>query len=113
VMASCALRALVRPFAQRLLEVDLPGLDRTRREQTVAFAVGRVEAMPAVLRIGVFGIAAPLRLVALAPGGGRLIAWLVDHPIPLAGEYVRMLRSLSYAYVWERWPATAVDGSGR
>jgi hypothetical protein len=111
-MASRASRALVRPFARRLLEVDLPGLTPMRREETVAFAVGRVEAMPGVLRLGVLGIAAPLRLVVRAPGGGRLIAWLVAHPVPLAGEYVRMLRSLSYAFIWERWPHTEVDGSG-
>ena len=29
----------------------------------------------------------------------------------MLGEYVRLVRSLAYAYVWETWPDTAPDGA--
>ena len=106
-------RPLVAPFTRRLLAVDLPGLDGERRDATVDFAVDRVDAMPDWLRLAVLAIAAPMRALAALPGGGRAIAWLVDHRLPLIGEYVRMVRSLAFAFVWERWPNTAPDGSGR
>ncbi|SRR6266542_6270201 len=110
-MAARSSRALVAPFAERLLAVDLPGLDGARRQAVVDFTVGRVDAMPSGLRLGVLAIGTPMRALAGMPCGGRAIAWLIDHRLPLVGEYVRLVRSLVYAYVWERWPATAIDGS--
>lgn len=110
-MAVHSSRALVRPFAHLLLSVDLPGLGGSQRDEVADFAVRHVDELPSVLRIGTLIIAAPMRVVVAAPGARRLLAWLIAHPIPLIGEYVRMVRSLAYTYIWETWPHTRPDGS--
>jgi len=110
-MAGFSSHGLVGPFAQRLLSVDLPGLDAARRDEVTAFAVRRVDALPSVLRLGVTCIAVPMRAVVVFPGSDRFIGWLIRHPLPLLGEYVRLVRSLAYTYVWEHWPQTQPDGS--
>jgi len=110
-MARYSSRALVHPFTSRLLEVDLPGLSGVQREDVTAFTVRRVDDLPSVLRIGVHCIAAPMRVVIALPGANRLLAWLIRNPLPLVGEYVRMVRSLAYTYVWETWPLTGPDGT--
>ncbi len=110
-MAGQSSRGLVRPFAQRLLRADLPGLSEQQRGEVSDFTVQRVDELPSVLRIGVHLIAAPMRIVVASPGSDRLILWLIRHPLPLLGEYVRMVRSLAYTYIWEQWPNTQPDGS--
>ena len=110
-MAGQSSRGLVRPFAQRLLRADLPGLSAARRDLVADFAVQRVDELPSVLRIGVHLIAAPMRLVVSIPGSERVLSWLIRHPLPLVGEYVRMIRSLAYTYIWEHWPSTLPDGT--
>ena len=35
---------------------------------------------------------------------------LARRPLPVAGEYVRLMRSLTYAYIWETWPDTSAIG---
>ena len=110
-MAAFSSHGLVRPFAHRLFEVDLPGLDDARRDEVTAFALRRVDELPSVLHIGVTCIALPMRAVVAMPGSRAVISWLVRHPVPLLGEYVRMVRSLAYTYVWERWPDALPDGS--
>jgi hypothetical protein len=101
---------LVGPFADRLLAVDLPALDDDRRAEVTVFAARRVDGMPSIMRIGVFVIAAIVRAAMLIPGGNAVVGFLARHPLPLLGEYVRLVRSLGYAYVWETWPDTLADG---
>lgn len=98
-------------FTRRLLAVDLPGLGESQRGEVTDFAVRRVDELPSVLRIGVKCIAAPMRIVIALPATDRLLAWLIRNPPPIVGEYVRMVRSLAYTYVWETWPMTRPDGS--
>jgi hypothetical protein len=101
---------LVGPFADRLLALDLPLLDDQRRDQVVAFTARRVDGMPSVMRIGVVTIAALVRIVMAAPGGHRVVGVLARRPLPLVGEYARLVRSLGYAYIWETWPDTLPNG---
>lgn len=101
----------MHPFTRRLLAVDLPGLDPSQRDEVTAFTVMRVDELPSVLRIGVTCIAAPMRVAVAMPGADAMLAWLIRHPLPLLGEYVRMVRSLAYTYVWENWPTTLPDGA--
>ncbi len=110
-MAGYSSRAIVQPFTHRLLAVDLPGLTDLQRNEVARFTVRTIDELPSVLRIGVHFIAAPMRLVVLTPGSGRLLAWLIRHPLPLVGEYIRMVRSLAYTYVWETWPHTLPNGA--
>jgi hypothetical protein len=110
VMAGYSSRALVDPFTRRLLAVDLPGLTDEQVEAVTDFTIERVDDLPSVLRIGVTCIAAPMRLVVVMPAADTMMAWLIRHPLPLIGEYVRMIRSLAYTYVWEHWPDTAPHG---
>jgi hypothetical protein len=46
-------------------------------------------------------------------GRRRVVRLLAARPLPVVGDYVRLVRSLTYAYVWETWPATAADGAAR
>lgn len=102
---------LVGPFADRLLALDLPALDRRRREQAVGFTVRRVDGLPSVMHIGVVVIAAGLRVLIALPGGGGVLRFVARTPLPLVGEYVRLVRSLGYAFIWETWPDTRPDGA--
>ena len=111
VMRSVPSAPLVGPFADRLLALDLPDLPPARRAEVVAFTARRVDGLPSVMRVGVLTIAAVLRVVLLVPGGGGVLRFLARTPLPLLGEYVRLIRSLGYAYVWETWPMTRPSGA--
>ena len=90
--------------------MDLPSLDQGRRAEVVAFTARRVDGMPSVMRIGVFAIAALVRACMMLAGGQRVVELLARRPLPLLGEYARLVRSLGYAYIWETWPDTLPDG---
>ena len=110
-MRSVPSAPLVGPFADRLLALDLPGLDPSRRAEAVAFAIRRVDGLPSVMRFGVTVIASVVRGMLALPGDEAILRFLARTASPLLGEYVRLVRSLGYAYVYERWPDTRGDGS--
>jgi hypothetical protein len=110
-MRSVPSAPLVGPFADRLLALDLPELDGARRAGVVAFTTRRVDGMPSVMRIGVLLIAALFRALLLLPGNATFVRFVATHPLPVVGEYVRLMRSLGYAYVWETWPDTRTSGA--
>jgi hypothetical protein len=110
-MRSVPSTPLVGPFADRLLALDLPDLDACRRADVVAFTTRRVDGLPSVMRIGVLLIAAVFRLVLLLPSNAAFVRLVARRPLPLVGEYVRLIRSLGYAYVWETWPETRPTGA--
>lgn len=110
-MRSVPSAPLVGPFADRLLALDFPGLDPARRAQAVAFAIRRVDGLPSVMRFGVTVIAALFRALLALPGDEAILRCFARTPLPLLGEYVRLVRSLGYAYVFETWPDTRPDGS--
>ena len=97
---------LVEPFADRLLAADVPALPAQRRDEVVAFIGRRVDVLPGFIRLGVTVIAALYRPLVAVPGGWWVVGRIVDRPLPLLGEYPRLVRSLGYAYIWERWPDT-------
>ena len=99
---------LVGPFADRLLALDLPDLPAARRTEVVHFATRRIDGLPSVMRFGVLVIAAVLRVLMVIPG---VVGFFARTPLPLLGEYVRLIRSLGYAYVWETWPETQPTGA--
>lgn len=109
-MRSVPSAPVVGPFADRLLALDLPDLPATRREEVVEFVTRRVDGLPSVMRLGVFVLGLGFRL-ALAVSRGAVVAPASRLSLPLVGEYVRMIRSLAYAYVWETWPATSPTGA--
>ena len=44
----------------------------------------------------------------------RFVARRVDTmpgPLPLVGEFPRLVRSLGFAYIWETWPDTSPSGA--
>ncbi len=110
-MRSVPSTPLVGPFADRLLALDFPGLAPDRRAQAVAFAIRRVDGLPSVMRFGVTVIAATVRALLALPGDDAILRFLSRTALPLLGEYVRLVRSLGYAYVFETWPDTRHDGS--
>jgi len=101
----------IADFADQLVLHDLPGLPDDRRAETVAFAGRRIAHLPSPMKVGVTAVAALVAILGKLVGGARLAALLSRHPVPLFGEYVRLVRSLTYAYVWDTWPHT--DPTGR
>ena len=106
----CCMRArtpAVEPFCHHLLVVDLPALPPERRAAAVAFTAARARTLPTPMRVGVGLVAA---VVGPPAGSSDSVAspgcWR-HRPLPVVGDYVRLLRSLCYAYVWETWPDTA------
>ena len=104
---------IVGPFADLLLIAELPGLSGGRRAEVVEFVQRRANAVPSFTHFGLTMIALLYRGVMAAPGGRRVAQFLSSKPIPLLGEYPRLIRSLGYAYVWERWPDTLPNGAAR
>jgi hypothetical protein len=105
------LTVLHASFADALIAHDLPGLPPARRERSVRFVVGRIAVMPGPTRLGVHVIAVAVATVLIVLGPARTARLLAPLTLPLLGEYVRLHRSLVYAYVWETWPDTAADGT--
>jgi hypothetical protein len=101
---------LVSPFAEQLLRRDLPRLPDERRRAVVSFACRRIDDLPSPIRLGVLAVAAVVRVLLVVPGAEPTVRLLAARPLPVVGEYVRLIRSLGYAYIWETWPATAADG---
>ncbi len=110
-MRSVPSAPLVGPFADRLLALDFPALEPARREQAIAFAIRRVDGLPSVMNVGVVLIAMLFRIVLALPGNDAMLRFFARTPLPLLGEYVRLVRSLGYAYIFETWPDTRPDGS--
>ena len=102
---------IVGPFADLLLAADLPQLPDARRAEVVEFVQRRANGVPSFTRFGLTMIALLYRGVMAAPGGRLVARFLASKPIPLLGEYPRLIRSLGYAYVWERWPDTLPTGA--
>lgn len=99
--------------ADLLLRLELGDLPEGRRAATAAFVGARVGGMPSPMAAGVGTVATALAVASAALGRGRVIGLVAKLHPPLAGEYLRLLRSLAYAYVWETWPDTAHDGAPR
>lgn len=62
------------------------------------------------MRLGVSAVAFAVGAAARVVGTGRVVAVLRRWPVPLVSEYVRLVRSLAYAHVWEHWPDSGADG---
>jgi hypothetical protein len=110
----CCMRArtpAVEPFCHHLLVVDLPALPPERRAATVGFAASRARTLPTPMRIGVGLVAGVVGTAGAVAGPGPVARLLARRPLPVVGDYVRLLRSLCFAYVWETWPDTAADGA--
>lgn len=105
-----SLHSLVRVTAVTVLQHDLPGLPDVVTQEVASFTVQRLGVLAAHMRLGIAVIALFVRLFASIAGQPRLL-WLSKTHLPLLGEYFRLLRSLSYAYIWEKWPDTRSDGS--
>ncbi len=67
--------------------------------------------MPSLTRFGVTVIGALYRVLLVVPCGSTAIRFLVARPLPVLGEYPRLIRSLGYTYVWEHWPDTRPTGA--
>ena len=104
---------IVDPFADWLLAADLPGLAAERRSEVVAFIRRRIETMPSLTRFGVTVIGVLYRTLLVVPFCKFVVRFLVARPLPILGEYPRLIRSLGYAYVWEHWPDTLPTGASR
>jgi hypothetical protein len=112
-MPTVRVSRLVGPFADRLLAADLPALSAQRRADTVRFIEGRTEVLPSFTRFGVTVIASGFRVLLAVPGGWSVVRALSAARLPLIAEYPRLIRSLGYAYLWERWPDMGPDGTER
>jgi hypothetical protein len=101
--------AVVGPVCEVLLSHDLPDLSPERRAVVVEFVRLRIGTLPTHMRLGVTAIGFAVEGIRRAFGHDRVVR-LSRRPLPLIGEYFRLIRSLSYAYIWETWPTTTPDG---
>jgi hypothetical protein len=106
-------RRLVEDFADRLAAVDLPALPAERRAAASAFAGRRYAGLPTPMRAGVTVVAVAVAVAGRVAGCCTIARTLAHHPLPVVGDYVRLVRALTTAYVWETWPTTAADGTAR
>lgn len=100
----------IAAFCDELLAQDLPDLPADRRAEVVGFTGRRIAALPSPMRIGVGAVALVVEAVGRVVGRRRVTGLLGARPVPVLGEYVRLVRSLAYAYVWETWPTTTPTG---
>ena len=105
------LDTIVGPFADLLLTADLPDLSDARRAEVVEFVQRRASGVPSFTRFGLTVIALLFRGLMVVPGGRSTVRFLASKPIPVLGEYPRLIRSLGFAYVWDRWPDTLPTGA--
>jgi len=110
-MATFPSPGAISAFSDRLVARDLPDLPDERRAAVVAFVGHRVATLPTPMRLGVGMVALAVAAAGRLIGPDRVTGLLAAHPLPVLGEYVRLVRSLAYAYVWENWPATAAAGA--
>ncbi len=104
---------IVGPFAEHLLTADLPDLPSGRRDDVVQFIERRVVTVPSFTRFGITVMGLLYRALLTVSIGRLVVRFLVARPLPLLGEYPRLIRSLGYAYIWERWPDTSPSGATR
>jgi len=110
-MAAFPPARLVADFSDHVIAADLPALPAERRADVVAFAGRRIAGLPSPMKLGVGIVALVVGGLGRVVGMERLAGLLARRPLPVFGDYVRLVRSLSFAYVWETWPSTAADGS--
>jgi hypothetical protein len=103
-------RGLVAEFCAQVVAHDLPELPPDRRQQAVEFATRRIAGLPSPMKLAVGAVAGAVGGLSRVAGTRRVAGFLAGHPLPVAGEYVRLVRSLAYAYVWDTWPDTASNG---
>jgi hypothetical protein len=103
----------VAEFSDGVLAADLSALPPDRRAETVAFTEGRIAGLPSPMKLGVGAVAIAVGVAGRLVGTARIARLLARRPLPVVGDYVRLVRSLGYAYIWETWPATAADGAPR
>ncbi len=108
-----SLAGIVGPFAHLLLAADLPRLPEVRRAEVVGFVQRRTTAVPSFTRFGITLIALAYRVLMVVPAGREAARFVASKPVPVFAEYPRLIRSLAFAYVWERWPDTLPDGAPR
>ncbi len=101
----------VSSFAADLLGDDLPGLPPDHLAAAVAFVEERVSVLPSVTRLGVLVIASTVGAASRLAGARRVRRVVTSLPLPLLSEYPRLVRSLGYAFVWETWPDSDIDGT--
>ena len=101
----------VERFAEILLASDLPGLTDDHLRRTAEFIERRVEVLPSITRFGVRVIGGMVDVLGRSIGQQRVLTVVTTLPLPLLAEYPRLIRSLGFAYIWETWPDTAVDGA--
>ncbi|MFT4656106.1 MAG: hypothetical protein ACJAXA_000472 [Candidatus Aldehydirespiratoraceae bacterium] len=100
----------VARFANGLLEAELPLLAEDRRLEAIDFIGRRVRILPSFTRFGVLTIGRVIDLAGMVIGHRNVRRLVVKLPLPLLAEYPRLVRSLGFAYVWETWPDTTVEG---
>ena len=101
---------IVAPFADLVLLADLPDLPSDRRGEAVRFVTRRANAVPSFTRFGLTCIAICFRGLMALPCGSAAARLVASRSLPLVGEYPRLVRSLAFAFVWERWPDTLPRG---
>ena len=103
-------RGLIADFCEQVVAHDLPELPPERRRAVVEFTIRRLDGLPSPMLVGVGAVSLATGALSAVVGTRRVVAILARRPVPVFGEYVRLVRSLAFAYVWETWPDTSASG---
>ena len=94
-----------------ILAADLPHLDDDRLDEVTNFVERRIDQLVGPAGFAV-RIVRTLMSVLLAPPWRRFtLPVLTAIALPGLGDFIRLVRSLGYAYIWELWPDTSSDGA--
>ncbi len=94
-----------------ILAADLPDLDNDRLDEVTAFVERRIDQLVGPAGFGV-RLVRMLMSALLAPPWRRFtLPVLTSIALPGFGDFVRLVRSLGYAYIWELWPDTSPEGA--
>lgn len=98
-------------FADHLLAEELPDLPPDRRQQAVAFSCRRAQEVPTPLQLAIGALSVGVGVASRVVGIERVTSFLRSTRLPFVSELSRMVRSLSFAFVWETWPDTSPSGA--
>lgn len=101
----------IERFTDAVVAHDFPRLDAGRRDDVRTFVRRRMASLPDPMHLGVAVVASVCGAAGALVGDGRIVRLLDRVPLPLGAEYLRLVRSLAGAYIWETWPATRPDGA--
>lgn len=96
-----------------ILSTDLPQLEPAKLDEVTTFVEQRIAQLVGPAGTAVRIVRAVMSVLLAPPWRGVTQPFLTRSALPALGDFVRLVRSLGYAYIWEHWPDTMPSGATR